>query len=140
MSSLHTFTFVKSLYRQFSDEWTFIDALTSSSAMPVLQRVSLVVAIDVSDLDRIDQSALFHDQRLVDVQFAFILNDDRSHSDFDKLIPRGSRSHPRLVASATFVRTTLINNRPYALPEKFYVSYSFVRSFAQTLSGQTSCE
>jgi hypothetical protein len=132
MSSLQTFTFVKSLYRQFADEWTFIDALTSSTVMPMLQRAKLIVAIDVLDLNRIDRSALFNDQRRVDVQYAFILNDNLSHIDLDERIPRGSRSHPRSVASVTFVRNSWKGTTPHALPEKCYVSYSFDRSFFQT--------
>ena len=123
MSSLQTFTFVKSLHRQFSDEWTLIDALTSSTVMPVLQQVKLIVAIDVSDLCRIDRSALFNDHRLVDVQYAFILNDDLSHSDLDQRLPRGSQSHPRAVASATFVRRFSADDPPCAVHEKRYVSF-----------------
>ena len=138
MSSLRTFTFVKALYRQFADEWPLIDILTSATVLPVLQRANLVVAIDALDLDRIHRSALFTDHRRVDVQFAFILNDNSSHTAFDRRVPRGSRSHSRSIASATFVRNPLINNRPYALPSKYYVSFSFARSFAQVLSSHTS--
>jgi hypothetical protein len=122
MSSLRTFTFIKPLSRQFSDGWTFFDALTSSTVMPVLQRAKLIVAIAVSDLNWIDRSALFNDHRHVDVQYAFILNDDRYHSDLDKRIPRGSRSRPRCVASATYVRGNSNDQRPDAMPGKFQVS------------------
>ena len=93
MSSLRTFALLKSLRRQFFDEWILVDALTSSTVMPVLQRAKLIVAIDQWDLNRIDRSALFNDHRRVDVQYAFILDDNRSHTDLDQRIPRGSRSH-----------------------------------------------
>ena len=124
MSSLCTFSFVKPLYWQFADEWTFLDALTSSTVMPVLQRAKLIAAIHVSDLDQIGRSALFNDHRCVDVQYAFILDDRLSHTDLDQRIPRGSRAHPRSVASATFVRDTSNDHRPDAMPGKFYVSSS----------------
>ena len=134
MSSLRTFTFVKSLYERFPDEWTFIDALTSSTVMPVLQRTKFIISLALSDLNRIGRSALFNDHRRVDVQYAFILNDDLSHTDLDQQIPRGSRYHPRPVVSATFVRTTWDEQKPYALPDKHYVSFSFDRSLARSLS------
>jgi hypothetical protein len=104
MSSLHTFTFIKSMYRQFLDEWTLIDALTSSNVMPVLQRAKVIAAIEVSDLNLIGRSALFNDDRRVDVQYAFIVTDDRSHADLDKQIPRGRRSHHRVPHSSEVPR------------------------------------
>ena len=124
MSSLCTFTFVKALHWQFSDEWSFIDVLTSFTVMPVLQRAKLIVAIDESDLNWIDRSALFNDNRRVDVQFAFILNDDRSYPDLDRRIPRGSRSHPRWVVSTTFVKSTSNDDPSYPVSEKALVSFS----------------
>ena len=122
MSSLRTFTFVKSLYRQYPEEWTLVDRLTSPAVMPVLQRAKLIVAIALTDLNRIERSALFNDRRPVDVQYAFILNDDLSHNIIDQRILRGSRADSRPVASATFVRSTWNEQRPYGLPEKPYVS------------------
>jgi hypothetical protein len=130
MSSLHTFTFIKSLYRQFVDEWKLIDALTSSNVMPVLQQAKVIVAIEASDLNPIGRSGLFNDHRLVDVQYAFIIADDRSHADFNKQITRGSRSHPRFVASATFVRGTSTDNRSYGKYGQRFVS--FILSFDQS--------
>ena len=140
VSSLRTFTFVKSLSRRFTAEWTFIDALTSSTVMPVLQRAKLIVSIALSDLNRIGRSALFNDHRRVDLQYAFILNDDLSHSDLDQQIPRGSRYHPRPVVSATFVRTTWDEQEPYAMPDKHYVSFSFDRLLSVTRSTPISCQ
>ena len=122
MSSLRTFTLVKGLHRQCYHEWKLIEALTSATVMPVLQRAKLIVALDLADLDRIGRSALFSDHRLVDVQYAVILDDNQPHTDLDQQIPRGSRSHPRSVVSATFVEGALIDNRPYAVPRKIYVS------------------
>ena len=137
MSSLCTFTFVKALRRQFFDEWTLIDALTSSTVMPVLQRAKLIVALHEHDLNRIDRAALFNDHRCVDVQYAFILNSDLSHTGLDQRIPRGSRFHPRSITSATFVKRDLISNRPYAMPEKRYVSCVSVDSFPRACVSQT---
>ena len=132
MSSLHTFTFVKSLSRKFPDEWTLIDTLTSSTIMPVLRRAKLIVAINVWDLNRIDRSALFNDDRRVDVQYAFGLTDHRSHTYLYPRIPRGSRSHPRCVASATFVENTSIDARPHPSALNFYVSHSSGGSFSSS--------
>ena len=128
MSSLHTFTFIKSLYGQFLDEWTLIDALTSSSVMPVLQRGKVIVDINASDLEPLSRSALFNDARRVDVQYALIVTDDRSHADLVKQIPRGSRSHPRFVPSATFVKGIATDNRSFSKPGERVVSYYFFRS------------
>ena len=122
------------MYERFPNEWTFIDALTSSTVMPVLQRTKFIISLALSDLNRIGRSALFNDHRRVDVPYAFILTDDLSHTDLDQQIPRGGRSHPRPVVSATFVRTTWDEQRPYALPDKHYVSFSFDRSLAHFLS------
>jgi hypothetical protein len=134
MSSLQSFTFIKPLSRQVADEWTFFDALTSSTVMPVLQRAKLIVAIALSDLNWIDRSGLFNDHRRVDVQYAFILNDERSHTELDKRIPRGSHSHPRAVASATYVRGNSNDSRPYAMSGKSYVSYSTNRCSSPILT------
>jgi hypothetical protein len=120
------------------DECSLIDVLTSSTVMPVLQRAKMIIAIDVWDLNRIDRSALFDDHRRVDVQYAFILDNDRSHIDRSPRIPRGSRFHPRPVASATFIRRDLINNQPCAILGNRYVSYSLIKSFLVTYSSRTN--
>jgi hypothetical protein len=133
MSSLHTFTFVKALRPQFPEEWTLIEVLTSSAVMPILKSAKLIVAIDVWHLNRIDRSALFNDDRRVDVQYAFILDDDRSHTDLYLRIPRGSRSHPRSIVSATFITSNSINNQPCAILEQHNVS-----AFSTTYPNQTS--
>jgi hypothetical protein len=125
MSSLRTFTFVKPLLNQFDNEWRFVDALTSYQVMPMLQRANIIVAITVADLDQINQSMLFNDDRLVDVHYAFILNDNLSHIDLNKRIPCGSRSHPRLIASATFVKGARTDYLPDFSPDAYYVSHYF---------------
>ena len=132
MTSLIAFTFVKSLYRQFLDEWSIIDTLTSSTVMPVLQRTKLIATIDASDLNMIKHSALFNDHRLVDVQYAFIVNDDRPHTDFDNRLPQGSRSHRRPIASVSFVRSTTIYGPRHEVPGNFFVSYHCLASFSAT--------
>jgi hypothetical protein len=104
MPSLQTFTFMKPLYYENTEEWAFLDMLTSSQVMPVLKRIHLIVAITISDLDRIDQSMIFDDDRHVDVDYAMLLNDNQCHTELSKRVPRGSRSHPRSIATATYHR------------------------------------
>jgi hypothetical protein len=104
MPSLQTFTFMKPLYYENTEEWAFLDMLTSSQVMPVLKRIHLIVAITISDLDRIDQSMIFDDDRHVDVHYAMLLNDNQCHTELSKRVPRGSRSHPRSIATATYHR------------------------------------
>lgn len=104
MPSLQTFTFMKPLFYENTDEWAFLDMLTSSQVMPVLKRIHFIVAITISDLDRIGQSMIFNDDRQVDVHYAMLLNDDQCHTELSKRVPRGSRSHPRSIASATYHR------------------------------------
>ena len=125
MPSLHTFTFMKPLYYEITEEWTFIDMLTSSEVMPVLKRIHFIVAIRMSDLKRIDQSMLFNDDRNVDVHFAMLLHSNQCHAELTKRIPHGSRSHPRSIASATYLRNTSGYNWSQKLPHGFYVSDLF---------------
>lgn len=104
MPSLRTFTCMKPFYYQIKDEWTVIDMLTSSELMSVLKRAHFICGITSTDLDRIAQSMVFNDDRNVDVHYAVLLNDNRLHADLTKHLRRGSRSHPRSIASATFDR------------------------------------
>jgi hypothetical protein len=125
MSSLHTFTFMKPLYHENTEEWAFIEMLTSSEVMPVLKRIHVIVAISILDLERIDQSAVFNDDRNVDVHFAMLLNDNQCHAELTKRVPRGSRSHPRSIASGTFDRNMSDYDWRQKLPVFLYVSDLF---------------
>lgn len=129
METLHTFTFVKSFKWHFREEWTFVDILTSSSVMPDLQQMNFSVVINVDDLNDINHSALFTDYRHVDVHYAFIINDNRSHSELSKHIPLGSQSHSRQIASATFIAESWPDNQPFATPGEYYVSYIPLHNF-----------
>ena len=99
--------------------------LTSSEVMPVLKRIHFIVAIRMSDLKRIDQSMLFNDDRNVDAHFAMLLHSNQCHVELTKRIPHGSRSHPRSIASATYLRNTSGYNWSQKLPHGFYVSDLF---------------
>jgi hypothetical protein len=125
MPSLHTFTFMKPLYYETTEEWAFIDMLTSSEVMPVLKRIHFIVAIRMPDLKRIDQSMVFNDDRNVDVHFAMLLHSNQCHAELTKRIPHGSRSHPRSIASATYLRNVSGYDWSQKLPHGFYVSDLF---------------
>ncbi|CAF1063810.1 unnamed protein product [Rotaria sordida] len=103
MESLHTFTFVKSLKWHSSEEWTFVNVLTTSKVMPVLRRMNFSIVIDVNNLNQMAHSALFHDDRHIDVHYVFMINDNRQHFELSQYVPHGSLSHPRQIASATFI-------------------------------------
>ena len=79
MKVLHIFSFVKSFNWHSAVEWTILDLLTSSNIMPLLKRMNFALVINVIDLVRIDNSALFRDFRHIDVHYAFIINDERPH-------------------------------------------------------------
>lgn len=125
MPSLHTFTFMKPLYHETIEEWAFIDTLTSSQVMPVLKRIHFIVAIRISDLEKIDQSMIFNDDRNVDVYFAMLLNDNQCHAELTERIPRGSRSHPRSIASTTYYRNMSDYDWKQKLPVHLSVSDLF---------------
>ena len=122
MPSLQTFTFMKPLYYESTEEWAFIDMLTSSQVMPVLKRIHFIVAIAISDLDRIAQAMILNNDRHVDVHYAMLLNDNQCHTELTKRVPHGSRSHPRSIASATYHRNVPDNDRTQKLPDGLHVS------------------
>ncbi|CAF3322938.1 unnamed protein product [Rotaria socialis] len=103
IASLHTFSFVKSLKWHSAEEWTLLNELTTSSVMPVLRRMNFSIVIDVHDLEQMTHSALFNDDRHIDVHYVFMINDNRQHAELNQYIPHGSLSHPRQIASATFI-------------------------------------
>jgi hypothetical protein len=126
MEALHTFSFVKSFDWHFYLEWTFVNLLTSR-VMPVLRRMNFSLVIDVDDLIRMRNSALFTDFRHIDVHYAFIINDDRPHIELLNYIPHGSQSHSRQIASATFISDCWPDNQPFTTPGRTYVSFHFIR-------------
>ncbi|CAF4055709.1 unnamed protein product [Rotaria sordida] len=103
MESLHTFTFVKSLKWHSSEEWTLVNVLTASKVMPVLRRMNFSIVIDINDLNQMNHSALFDDDRHIDVHYVFMISDNREHFEVNQYVPHGSLSHSRKIVSATFI-------------------------------------
>jgi hypothetical protein len=122
MEVLHTFTFSKSFDWHFPEEWTFVDILTSSKVMPILQRMNFSIVIESNDVDHMNHSALFTDYRNVDIHYAFIINDNRLHSEISQYIPHGSQSHPREIGSATFISDCWPDDQLCKTPGQYYVS------------------
>jgi len=135
MEASHTFTFVKSFKWHFREEWTEVDILTSSSVMPVLQRMNFSIVINADDLNHMNHSALFTDYRHVDIHYAFVINDNRLHNEINTYVPCDSKSHPRQIASATFISDCWSDDQRFTAPGQHYVSYhpfyNFYRSFQQ---------
>ncbi|CAF1400667.1 unnamed protein product [Adineta steineri] len=124
MKVLHTFSFVKSFNWHSFLEWTFVKILTSSNIMPVLRRINFSLVISVDDLIRMRNSALFTDFRHIDIHYAFIINDDCPHIELLNYVPRGSQSHSRQIASATFISDCWPDNQPFRTPGQFYFAKS----------------
>jgi hypothetical protein len=103
MMNLHTFTLVQSIFSNSRTTWSTIESLTAPNVMPVLRRVNLAFFISVDDLDRINRSLLFTDERQIDVQFAFIIDNDSLGVQLSHQIPHGSRFHPREVVGVACV-------------------------------------
>ncbi|CAF2487096.1 unnamed protein product [Rotaria sp. Silwood2] len=120
MERLHTFTFVKSYDWHRAEEWTFLDSLTFSSIMPILRRINFSIVIDADDLIRMNRSALFTDIRHIDVHYAFMINDDRSHIELRKYLPFNNQSYSRPIASATFISGCWPDNQPFRTPGQSY--------------------
>ncbi len=129
MKVLHTFGCVKSFHWHSTGEWTFINLLTSSNIMPVLRRANFSLVIDVNDLIQMCNSALFTDSRHIDVHYAFIVIDDRSHEELVNYLPCSSQSYSRQIASATFISDCWPDNQPFTTtPGLNYVNF-FLRLF-----------
>jgi len=126
MEALHTFTFVKSFRSNSNEEWTLLNMLTASSVMPILRRINFSIVIARDDLDLMTNSALFTDYRHVDIHYALIIDDNRPHFELNEYVPRGSQSHPRQIASATFMSDYWPHDQPFTSHEQFYVSYHFI--------------
>ena len=118
MKALKVFSFVKTFGCCFGEEWTFVDRITSINIMPVLQHMSFCIVMNADDLVRMNQSALMTDCRHVDIRFAVMINDDRSHMELLPYVQRSSRQ----MASATFVSQCWPDDQPFTTPGQFYVS------------------
>ncbi|CAF4191651.1 unnamed protein product [Rotaria magnacalcarata] len=118
MINLHTFTLVQSIfYRSSRIEWSTIESLTASNVMPALRRMDLAIFITVDDLDCINRSSLFMDDRRIDIQFAFIIDDTSRGNQLSHYVPHGSRFHPRQIVG--FDSYPLAYDVWYTLPWAF---------------------
>ncbi|CAF4372753.1 unnamed protein product, partial [Rotaria sordida] len=50
-----------------------------------------------------NNSALFDDDRHIDVHYVFMISDNREHFELNQYVPHGSLSHSRQIVSATFI-------------------------------------
>lgn len=100
LTNLHTFVMAQSIYSMNQIPWSIIETLTATDVMPALRRANLVVLTTLGAVNAINQSALFGDEREIDVQFVLVLQDACSGAQLRERIPHGSRSHPRPVAGA----------------------------------------
>jgi hypothetical protein len=107
MVNLHTFTFVQSIFSENRIQWSTIDFLTGPNVMPRLRQMNLVIFITVNDLNCINRSALFTDDRRINVQFAFIMDDLFLDIQLRQHMPHGNHFHPREIIHATCVVSCL---------------------------------
>ena len=79
-------------------------------------------------MDYIDGSLLFTDDRQIDVQFAFIVDNSSLGIQLSHQIPRGSRFHPREVVGVTCVASCLLLKDEQPTNLNCYVSIVLMRS------------
>ncbi|CAF2213932.1 unnamed protein product [Rotaria magnacalcarata] len=120
MINLHTFTLVQSIfYRSSRIEWSTIESLTASNVMPALRRMDLAIFITVDDLDCINRSSLFMDDRRIDIQFAFIIDDTSRGNQLSHYVPHGSRFHPRQIFDSYPLAYDVWYTLPWAFEQFF---------------------
>jgi hypothetical protein len=129
MINLHTFTLVQSIFSENRIEWLIIESFTAPSVMPVLRRVNLAMFITGDDLHRINRSSLFTDDRRIDIQFAFIVDDASLGIQLTHHVPHGSRFHPRQIVGATCVVSWLSTEYDELTNINCYVSNCIVTRF-----------
>jgi hypothetical protein len=128
MMHLHTFTLIQSIFSQSRIKWSTIELLTNAKVMPVLRRINLAIFITMDDLDRMNQSLLFTDDRQIDVQFAFIVDSSSLGIRLSHQMPRGSRFHPREVIGVMCVVSCLFLKDQQPTNRNCYVSIFLMRS------------
>ncbi len=126
MEVLHTFTFIKSFKWHFNKEWFLLETLTACDVMPLLRRMNFCIVIDINDLYRIYHSQLFIDYRHVDVQYAFMINDNREHSQLLDYVRHRNQSHRRQIVSATFISECWPNVHLLEAYDLHYVIFYFI--------------
>ncbi|CAF1415402.1 unnamed protein product [Rotaria sp. Silwood1] len=121
MINLHTFTLVQSIFSYNRIEWSTIESLTAPNVMPVLRRMNLAIFISVDDLNCINRSSLFIDDRRIDVQFVFIIDDTSLGIQLSHHVPHGSHFHPRQIVG--------FNNYPWAYDVWYTLPWAFEQFF-----------
>ncbi len=122
MMHLHTFTLIQSIFSEDRIEWSTIELLTAPKVMPVLRRMNLAIFISINDVNRINDSLLFTDDRQIDVQFAFIIDNAFPGVQQSYQMPYGSRFHPREVVGVTCTVSGLSNKYKDSTNLDCYVS------------------
>jgi hypothetical protein len=122
MVHLHTFTLIQSIFSEDRIEWSTIELLTAPKVMPVLRRMNLAIFITANDLNRVNESSLFSNGRRIDVQFAFIVDDDSLDIQLNHQLPHGSRFHPRELIGVTCTGSSLSESYKESTNLDCYVS------------------
>ena len=122
MINLHTFTLVQTILSYNRYEWSTFEYITAPDHMPVLRRVNLAIFTTIDELDQINSSLLFTDDRRIDVQFAFAIDDDSLGIQLSHQVPHGSRFHPRQVVGVTCVVSELCSYHEHSTDMNCYVS------------------
>ncbi|CAF1550829.1 unnamed protein product, partial [Adineta ricciae] len=107
MINLHSFSFIQSIYTDNGIKWSDIEYLTSQNVMPVLRQMKFILFITAADLDSINRSTLFTDDRQIDIQFAFIMDENSFASQLNENVPNGSRFHRRQTVGITCTKRVL---------------------------------
>ncbi len=128
MMHLHTFILILSIFSQSRIKWSTIELLTAPKVMPVLRRINLAIFITMDDLDCMNRSLLFNDDRQIDVQFAFIIDSSSLGIQLSHQMPRGSHFHPREVIGVTCVVSWLFLKDQQPTNRNCYVSIVLMRS------------
>jgi hypothetical protein len=131
MINLHTFTLVQSIFTYIDNriEWSTIESLTAPNVMPVLRRMNLAILITIDDLDCINRSSLFIDDRRIDIQFAIITADTSLGNELRNYLPNGSRFHPREIVGVSCVVSYLSQNYQELTNINCYVSNCVITLF-----------
>jgi hypothetical protein len=131
MVHLHTFTVIESIFSTDRIEWSTIELLTAPKVMPVLRRINLAIFVTVNDLYNINESPLFTDNRRIDVQFAFIVDDASLDIQLSHQLPHGSRFHPREVVGVTCTVSS---------QSESYKESTNLDCYVSIIIGHSSCE
>ncbi|CAF2749440.1 unnamed protein product [Rotaria sp. Silwood2] len=121
MINLHTFTLVQSIFSYDRIEWSTIESLTAPNVMPVLRRMNLAIFITVGHLNCINRSSLFIDDRRIDVQFAFIIDDTSLGIQLSHHVLHGSRVYPRQIFNSYPSTYDVWYTLPWAFEQFFEV-------------------